>query len=320
MRPRQRGLHVILAALLACVCSASAQPAPAFVHERDMYVSTWEATPQWNGRLLLNLLDNKSSSPLIQTFDREGRREGIPFDLPGSSGIYLYTYGAGADGSVAVGGGALSADSRGVLFVTWVSPDRQRRVVIRTDPFTARAVTVAADGVIWAVGRTFDFENMVDISRNVLQRYDTSGKVLSSVVIKNAKSWTNMPGDAAEASFLLASNDRVGWLTNGLQYIEFALDGTEVGRYDGPDGMVWLECGGRALSGDNQLILGRRVGAKFDILALDRKGRAWKPVTLPDQSAEPGSHVHVLGFDGPTLVTSGALGTLRRWVQSSSPQ
>jgi hypothetical protein len=305
--------------LLAFFTSVTrAQKSPVFAHERDMYVPAWTAFPTWNGKLLLQLLDNKSSSPLIEAIERDGRREDIAFDVPGSSGVFIYAFGAGADGSIVVSGGALSSDSRGIHFITWVAADRGRRALIRTEPFTARALAVAPDGTVWAVGRTFDFDKLTDIERNVLVRYDTSGRVLSQAVVKNAKSWANKPGDAAEGSFLLASNDRVGWFTNGCQYIEFGLDGSEVGRYDGPDGMVWLQNGGYALSPDDELVVGRRVGANSDLLVLDRAARRWVIVGLADQGAEPWTRV--LGFDGNALVTAGPPGTLRRWVRTGASQ
>jgi len=295
-----------------------AQESTLFVRERDTIVPTWTEWPTWNGKLLLRLLHNKSSSPVIQTVSRDGRSESVAFDVPGGSGVVLYSHAAGADGSIVVGGFALSNDSRGIHFVTWVAADRGRRALILTNPFLAEAVAVAPDGTVWAVGRTFDFDKLTDIERNVLVRYDTSGRVLSQAVVKNAKSWANVPGDAAATSFLLSSNDRVGWFTNGCQYIEFGLDGSELGRYDGPEGMNWMENGGYALSSDNQLVVGRRAGAKFEVLVLDRLTRRWLTGVLPDQSAEPWSSV--LGFDGVTLVTSGLPGILHRWVRAGALQ
>ncbi|MBZ5728684.1 MAG: hypothetical protein LAP87_27355 [Acidobacteriia bacterium] len=68
---------------------------------------------------------------------------------------------------------------------------------------------------------------------------------------------------------------------------------------------------GVALSDDNDLVVGKTVGNGTEILALDRTTRSWVPVPLPDHKA--GTWLAVFGFDGTTLVTSPAHGTLRRF-------
>jgi len=62
---------------------------------------------------------------------------------------------------------------------------------------------------------------------NIIRRYDKTGILLSTLNVKNAICDPRLmgDGDADSASRLLASKDRVGWLTSGYEYIEFSLDG-----------------------------------------------------------------------------------------------
>ena len=171
-------------------------------------------------------------------------------------------------------------------------------------------LTVAGDGIIWAVGwaKNEDGPRLV-VADNVVRRFDSSGKMLASFVAHGRT--RNADPDATAASYLMASRDRVGWLTNGCEYIEFSLDGTELGRFDGPAGLKIGQIEGAALSDENDLVVGKFGGGGFDILALDRRARAWVSVTLPKETIRGWSSV--LGFDGTTLVATPRSGQLRRF-------
>src|ERR1039458_1340375 len=84
----------------------------AFEHERDVDTSQWTFVPQWQGSLLVGTRDLQAGQPLLYAVDRDGMREEIRYEMPGSSWIYIYDVGAGADGSIVVAGSALSSDSR----------------------------------------------------------------------------------------------------------------------------------------------------------------------------------------------------------------
>jgi len=287
----------------------------AFEHERDVDTSQWHFVPQWQGSLLVGYEDFESSAPRIFALDRDGKREEILYELPGSPWIYVYSVGAGADGSMVVAGNALSSDSRAANFVTWISPDRKRQVVIRVWPYIAMRATVAADGTIWAVGSLNDEENTRVVAYNVVRRFDLSGKTLSSLAV--SARGMDAGADATQASHLVTSRDRVGWFTSGCEYLEFSLDGVLRDRFDGPTGLDWRGLDGVGLSDDNDLVIGRNPGGKFfEVLALDRTARQWAPVSLP----EPMTRVWngLLGFDGKTLVTHYADGRLRRFKPSGA--
>jgi hypothetical protein len=204
-----------------------------------------------------------------------------------------------------VGGNAVSSDSRRSGFVAWISPDRQQRKIIQTEPFRPEAVVLDANGVIWAAGYTVDGETGYEIGGGLLRRYDVSGAMLSSYQLRNpdgSESFNLM------SSRLMASKDRVGWLTLITEYIEFTLDGAIRDRFQGlwqgdkVKNIRWLS--GWGLSENNDLILEKKPDEQghVEVVALDRGKRAWVPVSLPAHSpVKPGM---VAGFDGATLVLS----------------
>jgi hypothetical protein len=113
-----------------------------------------------------------------------------------------------------------------------------------------------------------------------------------------------------ENSFLRASRDRVGWFA-GEQYVEFGMNGAEIGRYDGPAVAYWHDIARVVISDENDVVAGRFGNTKAGILTLDRETRTWTAVSLPREYAP--TWASMLGFDGTTLVTYSDVGTLRRF-------
>jgi hypothetical protein len=106
--------------------------------------------------------------------------------------------------------------------------------------------------------------------------------------------------DAATDSLIRSSKSRVGWLTNANEYVEFALDGRELGRFPPPPGPApeVFETT-LALSNDDEVLVGTRDSDGLKVWSLDRKERSWKPVEL---SGGKLAHGATLGFDGDTVV------------------
>ena len=105
--------------------------------------------------------------------------------------------------------------------------------------------------------------------------------------------------------------DRLGWLTEDGEYIEFSLDGAEMGRWDLPGQPGFLETTGFALSDQNDVIVGRFGKGHAELLELDRDAQTWARVTLPKDYTP--SWAWIMGFDGTTLVADCNAGTLRRF-------
>jgi hypothetical protein len=302
--------HYRLATLAAffALLPAHGQPMPLLEHERDMHFSLFppvgELVTRWSGRLLLGLQYNQTNSPVISAGDADEHVERILFDVPGASIVNIWSVGGGFDKSIAVGGDAVSADSRRAGFVAWISPDRQQRKIIQTEPFRAQAIVLDAKGIIWAAGHIIDGETGSVSAGGIVRRYSADGGMLSSIQVREADgtetSWSQM------SSVLMASKNRVGWLTASTEYVEFTLGGAISDRFQA----LWLgdrskstaNLLGWGLSWNNDVILEKLRDQRglVEVLALDRARGAWIPVSLPAHSPQhPG---RVLGFDRVTLV------------------
>ena len=109
----------------------------------------------------------------------------------------------------------------------------------------------------------------------------------------------------------------MGWFTRGYQYLEFSLDGMEIGRYEGPVGGNINDISGVAMSEAGDVVVSRTIrsvdGKSYttDFFQLDRGARTWLPVTLTG----PGGWARAIGFDGRTLITSRFNGQMSRFTE-----
>jgi hypothetical protein len=286
------GALCLLAGLCVIPHVALAQSRVAFAHERDVATQVGESVPAWSGGALVGVDFNRSKTPIVYAADREGRREEIGVDLPGAMTVFVRGAVSGSDGVMAVIGYEENADRAG-HFLVLISPDRQRRTVIQISPYVAQLVTIAGDGTIWTVGGLrSDVRDETKV--NILKRYDTSGKELSSLHVR-ARARAGIWPDAVSSSYLVASRDRVGWFTNGCEYIEFSLDGREIERFDGPPGVGIKQVSGVGLDAENGFFVGRKGDHTFEVLALDRISRGW--------------NVSVRGTTGLTGAAAGIIGS-----------
>jgi len=293
--------------LLASAC-LSGQPAQtpvkrAFTHDRDLETSfRWLYRPKWNGAQLVGYDRNHTSGPIIYTIDRDGRRVETLFTLQDGALIHIYDIASSKDGEIVIVASALTADKRGAAFLARIGADRTSQVITRTWPYVPAVVTFAADGNIWTIGHLND-ENGAEVARNVLRRFDSTGKMIATKTLQ-VKGW-----QTAETSIMSASKDRVGWFTRAGEYLEFSLDGWEIGRYEGPEGAEERDITGVALNDDNDVIAGRFGKDKAEFVVLDREHRTWTAVALPKEYAP--TWARVIGFDGATVVTYYQSGKLR---------
>jgi hypothetical protein len=94
------------------------------------------------------------------------------------------------------------------------------------------------------------------------------------------------------------------------------LDGAEIGRYDGPDGVIgnqtstWKDTS-MALGEDNDVIVARFGKERAGFVSLDRDKHAWMPVSIAKEHAP--TWARMLGFDGTTLVVTTTNGRLSRF-------
>jgi hypothetical protein len=115
------------------------------------YDFAYKMMPWWRGGALLALDDGRETAPEIRAFDRAGKLAfQSVFTIPDGRLIRVRLLARGYDGTVAVEGSAFSSDSRGGAFIAWLSADGRPQTILRTTPFAALDVTVAADGTLWA--------------------------------------------------------------------------------------------------------------------------------------------------------------------------
>jgi len=269
-----------------------------YVHSLGSFVPVW-------GRGGLYGADyNPSDEPIIWRIGPDGKREDIRFSFPGGREVTITGIAERPDGGLAITGSAYSDDGKGATFLSIISSDRATKTISRVWPFVPQAVTLAHGGVVWAVGWIRNGESVA--ANNVLERFDSTGRLLSTSSVKaRGVPWDSW-GDATDHSSLHALPDRVGWLTTGGEYIEFSLDGKEISRLDVPRPMVVHQEG---LAGFVVADAGRVVAAlptdpapKSDLtlwlLNLDRRGWTQIPGSLP-------WNFSLAGFDGKAVVAAG---------------
>ena len=268
--------------------------------------------PRWNGARLVGC-DCGPDHATLWSVDRQGHwSPAISFGVPGWGQTIVRDVAAEPDGTLVAVGFAITGDVRNGSFIATISPDGARQTVTRVWPYVAEAVTVAPDGTIWAVGPVMHDDYKGPVYPNVLRHYTASAEMLSSVNIKNARKSEGGLSSVGSQSVLMASGDRIGWLTAACQYIEFSSDGTELGRYDCPNGITKIfDTSGVALSPAGELLLSTKWFAPLAPLSLDRPSGTWKPVPV---SQDSGKTNLILGFDGQTLVTESATSDMRRYT------
>lgn len=268
--------------------------------------------PRWTNNRLAGC-DHCDGAPILYTAGRQGGRETVSLDIPGSDFTSVRDVAAGSDGSLAAVGLAMSGDSRMGTFIAWIAPDRSRQVITRVWPYDPIVVTIAPDGTIWAVGEVMN-DSYGMVSPNVLRHYAPSGQLLASTLVGRLRKSVSGMYRVSDPSALMASRDRIGWLTASCQYVEFSFDAVELGRYGCPNGYTNIQqvgYGAALSSADDLLVGGMDAVAPLAPLELDRATNTWKPVQVLQDS---GKTTLLLGFDGLTLVTEGPGSTLRRYA------
>jgi hypothetical protein len=271
----------------------------------------------WSGGALVFMQDAFSASPTIQVLDRDGRElSRFSFAIPGMGRINVYdnSIAQGEDGSIALAGSAYGDEA--VLFVAWISPDRQKQTIIRTNPFFPVAVAIASDGTIWVAGDSREPKPaQPDLSQNLIRHCDNAGKLLGSFVSWSSLQWPTsfLAPSPVTFSALLALKDGVGWYSPASgAYIEFALDGTITRRFSTAphnkyDMISVVACKNGELFASTSTLGEHRSWGAF---ALDRERNEW---TLGPRDKES----LLVGCDGQRLLSMSDSHQLT-WLQASS--
>jgi hypothetical protein len=300
---------------------AGAQASPKFTLESEAPVRLSFAgiLPIWSGRSVLGVEINNRDQALVYSIDHDGNREEIWLAIPDAGLVRVYSLAGTQDGAIVVSGTAYGSD-KGAVFLAWISPDRKQQIVTRVSPYVPDAIATAPDGTIWAVGRLKDEANPQAVTYNIMRHYDRSGQMLGSWTARPKRVLKRLWRGGTVESHLVAAGDRIGWVTNAGEYIEYSPYGVELSRFDGPAGVESDEkrVTGAALSGANELFLSvdrRPRGGVSQVVALDRQTGAWL-LALPGLTGRE----DLAGFDGRSLVllSAGELGKVRRYKPSSA--
>jgi hypothetical protein len=268
-------------------------------------VADYPFVPVWSGYGLIGVRGNRTSNPTVWASSSAGI-EDLQFTIPGAGQLIIWSAAASRDHTITIAGTAVGNDSQGSGFIGIIPPDRSKKLIVRTTAYTAKAITIAPDGVIWTIGRDKEDGQRV---YNVLKRFSPSGALLSSrdMTVKS------IPGDSIDdvsnLSRLRSSADRVGWLTAAGQYLEFSLDGNEIGRFEAPayepkklNGFVLPMFFYLALGENNEVVVGG-IGSKRPISSLwrlNRDARQWTAINVSGEQISPSAWL--LGFDGSELI------------------
>ncbi len=271
----------------------------------------------WTGGRLAGC-DSCVGKPVLWAVDRQGNRKAVELDIPGAGYVQARDVSAGTDGSLAAVGFAISDDSRTGTFLAWIAADASHQVITRVWPYSPQVVTVAPDGSVWTVGAMMN-DNHRTVHPNVLRHYTPAGQLLGSTIVQGVRKSNTGIYEVSAGSELMASNDRIGWLTGTLQYFEFSFEAVQLGTYNCPNLRFTTpgDLPGIALSSENDVLIGTQWQGPLSVLELDRPTGTWKPVPVRTDS---GKTQRLLGFDGLTLVTSagGTSASMRRYDWSAA--
>jgi hypothetical protein len=255
--------------------------------------------PVWQCRGLLGVEENFTDEPIIFYTNDEGRTERIQLSIPGGRYLLIRGIAGSRDGSIAATFSAYNDAGQPGSFLALIRPDRSQQVVVRMWPYVADAATMGPSGQVFTIGRVRDGAGGRDSQHNVIKIFDAAGKLINTSVILARGDPEFSSGDAGQASLLSSSKDRLGWLTNLNEYIEFRFDGSELHRFPAPPGRAPDPFGTFALSSDNDVVVGTVDGDHLKLWSLQRLTGSW---TALDISGTKPSTSALLGFDGQQLV------------------
>jgi hypothetical protein len=281
------------------------------------FALAYETFAVWSGGAFVFVQHRLSGAPDFQIFDRNGKQiSQFTFRIPGATVINIYDHSValGADSSLAIVGTAYTDDSKGGMFLAWVSPDRQQQTIVRTSPFFPKAVTMAADGTIWVAGYEPKPHRDYDYNQNLIRRYDKTGKLLGSFIPWSSLGTTPRPIPAVD-SVLLTATDRVGWYSpDSHTYLEFSLDGSVVSRFKSAphpehDTTYVALCDDGNLYASTAILREDHQQTNWGIFTLDRQRGEWSLIKREERWGI------LFGCDGARLATATDFKTIS-WLQS----
>ena len=193
----------------ACICAASLS----MDHEAKIaYNVRGMRVPQWAGGALVAFDSNRTSTPVLLSFDDQGNQfQAIPFTIPNAEMIDLDDITRGLDGSLAICGKAFDHSGSGSGFVAVIGANADKVTTVRLYPYEPVRIAIGSDGTIWTVGlmvvngKEGGPANSSDY--DVIRHFDRSGKLLDSFVPRSSIG----SHFAVQNSRLRSASGRIGW-------------------------------------------------------------------------------------------------------------
>jgi hypothetical protein len=267
---------------------------------RETYVTCAPDQPtvvplRWARGRFVTTEGSGSKAPNLCLATVDGVIKRIPLEIPGVAAIGPYDAVVSPTGDIYVSAAAFDAESRVATLLAKVSEREQTIQVCRVFPHFPARLAVAADGTLWTAGWNTDWEQTRTVDRFVLNRFDADCNLIQT--IRPAL----RPAARPDSSELRASDDGVLLRTRTNEFVEYSLEGKEIGRYDGPPlskvhhfpGVTF------AVSSSGIVALGADDPDGPIVWVLDRARGAWEEAKVPNELPH-GSRL--LGFDGENLV------------------
>jgi hypothetical protein len=228
--------RVAVSAVLAGAAISEAASLPINRQVKVEYDFAGQRVPKWSGGALVDFISNRSASPLILTFDDQGREmPALPLTIPGSETVDLDDIARSQDGALAVCGSAYDHSGRGSGFIALIGPGGGPATVIRTHPYYPSRVALGSDDSVWTAGLEVvngkETGPGVNPDNGVIRHFDRTGKLLGSYIPRSSL------GSAfvVQNGRLESANGRIGWYTGpvfgpGSAYYEILSTG-EVRTY-----------------------------------------------------------------------------------------
>jgi len=87
------------------------------------------------------------------------------------------------DGKLVIAASALSSNRQLAAVMLWLGQAGQIERVVRTSPFFASHIAVAADGTLWAADKVGDAEFKDTQPHEILRQYDQQGRQVANGAI-----------------------------------------------------------------------------------------------------------------------------------------
>ncbi len=274
------------------------------------------APPEWqNGLLIIRSIQPDPDQPHVTILRRDGTvvsRIRVPW-IEAHDDIHVFDATVSGTNGAAIVSASFVGGATHVFALCFFDSAAKLTRLVRTNPFSAHRVRVAADGSVWAFGVNGEGED--NPKTEVFWRFSAEGD-LHGRYLPRSEFHTFHQMHPANVTlfgrpFLLASRDRISaYSPDAQEWIEFGLDGTLRGRHvvpspsipkseiqeHGPDRLMMAQV---AMTESNRVFASLTGGTGSGLYELDRTRFQWVPLTA-EQTA--GLEKSVGGSEGDLLI------------------